>query len=24
VPVELVDGDRVRFGLVKLTFRAGE
>jgi CRP-like cAMP-binding protein len=24
VPVELVDGDQVRFGLVKLTFRAGE
>jgi CRP-like cAMP-binding protein len=23
VPVELVDGDQVRFGLVKLTFRAG-
>ena len=24
VPVELVDGDQVRFGLVKLVFRAGE
>ena len=24
VPVELVDGDHVRFGLVKLVFRAGE
>ena len=24
VPVELVDGDQVRFGLVKLIFRAGE
>jgi CRP-like cAMP-binding protein len=24
VPVELVDGDRVRFGLVKLVFRAGD
>ena len=24
VPVELVDGDHVRFGLVKLIFRAGD